>query len=81
MDLERTRRDNRPLNQIRPISLKLGTISSADGSAEFGLGNTKVLATVHGPVAAKTRFEQMDRSTLLVTVECFDSAPSKFKCF
>lgn len=74
--MEGSRLDNRAFDQIRPVSLKLGTIESADGSAEFGLGNTQVLATVHGPVAAKTRFEQMDRSTLVVKVESFNSAPS-----
>lgn len=79
MESEGTRRDNRPFNKLRPISVKVGVIESADGSAEFSLGNTKVLATVHGPVAAKSRFEQIDRATLKVTVESYDSAPSKTK--
>ena len=75
--LERMRRDNRPLTDLRPISVKLGIINSADGSAEFSLGESKVLAVVHGPVATKGRFEQIDRTTLKVIVESFDSAPSK----
>lgn len=77
METEGLRRDNRPLNKIRPISVKVGIIESADGSAEFSLGNTRVLAAVHGPVAAKSRFEQVDRATLKITVESYDSAPSK----
>ena len=68
METEIIRQDNRLLTQIRPISVKLGIIESADGSAEFSLGNTKVLAVVHGPVAAKSRFEQIDRATLKITV-------------
>jgi exosome complex component RRP46 len=76
METERTRRDNRPFNKIRPISVKLGVIESADGSAEFSLGNTRVLAAVHGPVSAKSRFEQIDRATLKITVESYDAAPS-----
>lgn len=76
MESESCRRDNRSFHKIRDISVKLGVISSADGSAEFALGHTKVLAAVHGPVAAKARHEQIDRSTLKVTVESFNSAPS-----
>lgn len=76
---ERIRKDSRSPCDLRPISVKIGVINSADGSAEFGLGQTKVLAVVHGPVATKSRFEQIDRTTLKVTVESFDSAPSKLK--
>ena len=77
MEVEGIRKDNRLLNQMRPVSLKIGVIKSADGSAELALGNTKVLATVHGPVGIKSRHEQIDRTTLKVTVESFNSAPSK----
>ena len=77
METEGIRLNNRPLNKIRPISVKVDVIESADGSAEFNLGNTKVLATVHGPVSAKSRFEQIDRATLKITVESYDSAPSR----
>ena len=76
---ERIRKDNRPSNKLRPITVKLGVINSADGSAEFVLGESKVLAVVHGPVATNSRYEQIDRTTLKVTVESYDSAPSKFK--
>lgn len=76
MEVEGSRLNSRSLTKLRPISVKFGLISSADGSAEFSLGNTRVLAAVHGPVAAKSRHEQIDRSTLKVTVESFNSAPS-----
>ena len=76
---ERIRKDNRPSNKLRPITVKLGVINSADGSAEFSFGKSKVLVVVHGPVATKSRYEQIDRTTLKVTVESYDSAPSKFK--
>lgn len=76
METEGIRQDNRLFTQIRPISLKLGVMGSADGSAEFSQGNTKVLATVLGPVGVKTRHEHIDRTTLKVTVESFNSAPS-----
>lgn len=81
METERIRKDNRLSTQIRPISVKIGVIQSADGSAEFSLGNTKVLATIHGPVGVKTRHEHIDRTTLKVIVESFNSAPSKLALF
>lgn len=71
------RPDKRSSNQIRPISIRLGVIDTADGSAEFALGETRVLASVHGPVGAKGRLEQIDRTTVKVSVESFSSAPSK----
>ena len=74
--MEICRCENRPNDKIRPISVKVGVIESADGSAEFSLGNTRVLAVVHGPVAAKSRLEQIDRATLKVSVESLDTPPS-----
>lgn len=76
MEVERIRRDNRAFDQIRPVSVKLGVLENADGSADFSQGHTRVIASVHGPVAAKSRYEQIDRATIKVTVESYNSAPS-----
>jgi exosome complex component RRP41 len=43
------RLDGRKLDELRPIKAELGVISSADGSALFELGNTRVIAGVYGP--------------------------------
>ncbi|XP_015922660.1 exosome complex component RRP41 [Parasteatoda tepidariorum] len=43
------RMDGRRPGELRKIDCKLGVSTSADGSAFFQQGNTKVLATVYGP--------------------------------
>lgn len=45
----------------------LGTLPQADGSAIFELGNTKVLATVHGPREAKSSRSLHDRASIKVS--------------
>lgn len=40
---------NRPPNQLRPIYLDIGILSSADGSSIVEIGHTKVVCAVHGP--------------------------------
>jgi exosome complex component RRP41 len=43
------RHDNRKLNELRPITIKLGVNKNADGSCLLTWGKNVVLATVHGP--------------------------------
>lgn len=43
------RSDGRKNDELRKIEAEVGVISSADGSAYFKIGNTAVLAAVHGP--------------------------------
>ncbi len=43
------RLDGRTLDELRPVKIEVGVIPSADGSAYIEIGNTKVLAAVHGP--------------------------------
>ena len=50
------RQDGRKPSELRNISIKVGVVDSADGSACFAIGNTKVIAFVHGP--KQTRFEK-----------------------
>lgn len=50
------RQDGRKPTELRHISIKVGVVDSADGSALFQIGNTKVMAFVHGP--KQTRFEK-----------------------
>ena len=44
-----TRIDNRKVDELRPISIKLGVVKSADGSCYLKWGKNIVIATVHGP--------------------------------
>ena len=50
------RQDGRKSTELRNIIIKVGVVDSADGSASFQLGNTKVMAFVNGP--KQTRFEK-----------------------
>ena len=43
------RQNGRTLSEIREISARLSVMPNSDGSALFQIGNTKVLAYVHGP--------------------------------
>jgi exosome complex component RRP41 len=43
------RLDGRDKNELRPIKMKVGVISNADGSAYLEWGNNKIYAAVYGP--------------------------------
>lgn len=59
------RADNRKLDEIRPMKMKIGVIKRADGSAEVEFGDTKVTAAVYGPRQIHPRHqERPDRSVL-----------------
>lgn len=44
------RRDGRGLLEMRPLIVKAGVVSRADGSAYVGIGNTRAVAAVYGPM-------------------------------
>ena len=43
------RLDGRKLDELRPVTVKVGVVPTADGSAEVSFGETTAVATVHGP--------------------------------
>ncbi len=43
------RNDGRKMDEVRPMSAKVGIVPSADGSASFQTGKTKAIAVVRGP--------------------------------
>lgn len=43
------RPDGRKLNELRPITAKVGVVPNADGSAMFAFGDTIAIAAVYGP--------------------------------
>ena len=49
LDEQKRRHDGRAPNETRPISMKVGVLDRADGSALVEFGKTKVLAAVYGP--------------------------------
>ncbi|MEM2088037.1 MAG: exosome complex exonuclease Rrp41 [Thermoproteota archaeon] len=46
------RTDDRTLDELRPISIKVGVLSNAQGSAYVEQGKNKILAAVYGPKEA-----------------------------
>lgn len=43
------RRDNRKFDELRPISMEMGVLPKADGSALINMGKNKILVAVFGP--------------------------------
>eukprot|EP00614_Pseudopedinella_elastica_P031511 CAMPEP_0172616028 /NCGR_PEP_ID=MMETSP1068-20121228/62666_1 /TAXON_ID=35684 /ORGANISM="Pseudopedinella elastica, Strain CCMP716" /LENGTH=241 /DNA_ID=CAMNT_0013421345 /DNA_START=73 /DNA_END=798 /DNA_ORIENTATION=- len=52
------RADDRLAHEMRPPALEEGLLHQADGSARLSLGNTMVLAGVHGPALGRGRSER-----------------------
>ena len=43
------RPDGRKIDELRPVTVKVGVVPNADGSAMFGFGDTIAIAAVYGP--------------------------------
>ncbi|BGP02875.1 Exosome non-catalytic core component involved in 3'-5' RNA processing and degradation [Rhodotorula toruloides ATCC 204091] len=63
-----TARTDRQATALRPLALSQGTLSRADGSAQFTFGNVSVLGSVTGPAEVRLRDELVDRATLEINV-------------
>lgn len=48
--METSRRDRRAAGALRPLRAALGALDRADGSCHLSLGETRVLASVYGPI-------------------------------
>ncbi len=57
--------DNRKLDELRPISAKVGVIPNADGSAMFKIGKTTAYAAVYGPRDLHPKFLQNPATGIL----------------
>lgn len=64
---EGLRLDGRRPKELRQLKAELGVLASADGSAEFQMGNTRVLAAVFGPKEPEQRSQQDPNQ---VTIRC-----------
>ncbi|VDP19377.1 unnamed protein product [Heligmosomoides polygyrus] len=58
------RLDGRRPHQIRNISVALGTVQEAEGSAYFEQGGTKILCAVYGPFEGKRSRQLEDRCAI-----------------
>ena len=62
--------DGRKLDDMRPLSAKLGVVENAEGSAMFKMGDTIAIATVYGPMEVYPAFlEKADRAILEVNYQ------------
>src|SRR3989344_7982476 len=57
--------DNRKLDEMRPMSAKVGVIKRADGSAMFKIGDTIAVAAVYGPRQLYPKFLQNPEKGIL----------------
>lgn len=62
---EGLRTDGRRAEELRRMRAELGVIHSADGSASFEMGNTKVLAAVYGPHEVTNRSQALHDRALV----------------
>lgn len=68
IDKKGLRADGRRPDELRPIKLKVGYLSRADGSAYIEHGRNKIVAAVYGPRELHPRhLTQSDRALLRVT--------------
>ncbi|EJD50144.1 hypothetical protein AURDEDRAFT_58674 [Auricularia subglabra TFB-10046 SS5] len=70
------RRDQRAADSFRHISIKLDELERVDGSARFSLGDTAALASVSGPVEARSAIEQASRAALEVNILPLHGVPA-----
>jgi exosome complex component RRP41 len=59
------RNDGRKLDEMRPITAKIGIIPNADGSALFTFGKTVAIAAVYGPRMLHPQHMQDPKSAIL----------------
>jgi len=56
---------NRKANDFRTITLEVGVVPNADGSAKFGFGKTIAIAAVYGPRKVYPKWKQRSDRALL----------------
>lgn len=72
------REDGRKMFDYRPMSLKLGTMPNAEGSAEANVGNTRVLAGVKIDVAEPMK-DKPEEGNLMTAAELLPLASADYE--
>jgi exosome complex component RRP41 len=62
------RMDGRKANELRPITMKVGVIPNANGSAMVAMGKTIAVAAVYGPRYLYPKFKQLHDKAVLNTI-------------
>ncbi|KAL5530019.1 RRP46 [Sanghuangporus sanghuang] len=75
MDVDFKRLDGRLPNELRDIIISFDGLDGVDGSARFGFGDTKALASVSGPIEVRLAVEQANKATFEVLVRPLSGLP------
>ena len=68
IDEKGKRLDGRNFDELRPISIKIGVLENADGSAEIRMGKNIIIAAVYGPRELHPKHRALPDRAL---VQCF----------
>ena len=68
IDEKGKRLDGRNFDELRPISLKIGVLENADGSAEIRMGKNIIIAAVYGPRELHPKHRALPDRAL---IQCF----------
>ncbi|KDQ54217.1 hypothetical protein JAAARDRAFT_135749 [Jaapia argillacea MUCL 33604] len=69
------RGDGRKPDELRPLTLVYEGLDRADGSARFGFGDTKALASISGPIEVRLAVEQPSKATFEVVIRPLSAIP------
>jgi exosome complex component RRP41 len=67
IDESGTRLDGRKWNELRPISMQVGLLKNADGSAYIEWGKNKIMAAVYGPKEVHPKHQVLPDRALVRT--------------
>jgi len=68
IDEKGKRVDGRDLDELRPLSIKIGVLKNADGSAEIRMGKNIIVAAVYGPRELHPKHRALPDRAL---IQCF----------
>ena len=68
IDEKGKRLDGRTVDELRPLSFKIGVIENADGSAEIRMGKNIIIAAVYGPRELHPKHRALPNRAL---IQCF----------
>ena len=68
IDEKGKRLDGRNFDELRPISIKIGVVENADGSAEIRMGKNIIIAAVYGPRELHPKHRALPDRAL---IQCF----------
>ena len=79
--MEQSKRpDGRKLTEVRPITINVGTVTTADGSATVRIGHTAVMCGIKAELATPT-LRKPNEGFVIPNVELYPCCSPKFKVY